>query len=136
MSHFAMRRCYETEFETIWTIINDGAKAYHGHIPEDCLHDPYMSREELQREISLGVQFWGYEEEETLVGVMGIQDVLDVSLIRHAYVSSKLQHKGIGSKMLSHLCQLARAPLLVGTWTDAVWAVRFYENHGFRTVDP
>ena len=136
MAEAGLRRCSDNDFEAIWAIVNDGAAAYRGIVPEDCLRDPYMSREELQHEISAGVRFWGYEEEGELQGVMGIQDVKDVTLIRHAYVRSRQQNKGIGGILLRHLLTTTVRPVLIGTWAAATWAIRFYERHGFRVVDP
>ena len=129
-----IRRCDERDFELIWSIINDGAHAYEGVIPADCWTEPYMSRDELRAEIEDGVTFWGYEENEALEGVMGIQQVEDVTLIRHAYVRADSQKRGIGGRLLSHLRKLARGPVLIGTWADAAWAIRFYEKHGFHLV--
>lgn len=129
-----IRRCDNYDFELIWAIINDGARAYQGIIPEDRWTEPYMSREKLQHEIEEGVVFWGYEETGTLVGVMGLQKVQDVTLIRHAYVRTASQGRGIGAHLLSHLRELAKGPVLIGTWADAIWAIRFYERHGFRIV--
>jgi N-acetylglutamate synthase-like GNAT family acetyltransferase len=120
----------------MYSIINDAAEAYHGVIPEDCWHVPYMSKDELSHEIDQGVVFWGYEEEGQLIGIMGIQDVKDVTLIRHAYVRTAKRNQGIGGKLLSKLCRKLTRPTLVGTWADAVWAIRFYEKHGFRRVTP
>jgi len=131
-----IRRCDDRDFELICTIINDGAQAYKGIIPADRWREPYMSSEELRRQIDEGVVFWGYEEAGTLAGVMGIQQVQDVTLIRHAYVRTSLQTRGIGAQLLSHLRGLASAPVLIGTWADAVWAIRFYEKHGFQLVGP
>lgn len=131
-----IRRCDDGDFEPIWTIVNDGAQAYKGSIPADCWTEPYMSRSELQHELAAGVGFWGYEEDGTLLGVMGLQQVRDVALIRHAYVRSSCQKRGIGSQLLSHLRTLTDLPLLIGTWADAVWAIRFYEKHGFQVVSP
>lgn len=93
-----------------------------------------MSREQLRHEIDEGVVFWGYEETGTLVGVMGLQQVRDVTLIRHAYVRARSQKRGIGGHLLSYLRELARGPVLIGTWADAVWAIRFYERYGFQAV--
>jgi len=90
-----IRRCHESDFEMIWEIINDGARAYKGVIPEDRWKEPYMSRIELQNEISEGVEFWGFRENEFLIGVMGIQTVRDVTLVRHAYVRSNRQRLGL-----------------------------------------
>jgi GNAT superfamily N-acetyltransferase len=129
-----IRLCDDRDFEVIWEIINDGARAYKGVIPEDRWTEPYMSREELRHEMDQGVVFWGYEEGITLAGVMGIQSVMDVTLIRHAYVRADNQKRGIGAQLLSHLRTLAKTPVLVGTWADAVWAIRFYEKHGFQVV--
>ena len=93
-----------------------------------------MSREGMQGEIDDGVVFWGFEDVGELVGVMGIQKVRDVTLIRHAYVRSDWQKRGIGAQLLAHLRGLTEDPILIGTWADALWAVRFYEKHGFRMV--
>jgi N-acetylglutamate synthase-like GNAT family acetyltransferase len=131
-----IRRCHERDFEVIWTIINDGALAYKGTIRPDRWTDPYMSREKLQHEIDDGVVFWGFEEGGELVGVMGIQQVEDVTLIRHAYVRTSSQKRGIGGRLLSHLRELASGPMLIGTWADAVWAIHFYERQGFQMVSP
>src|SRR5438445_6879385 len=117
------RQCDERDFELIWAIINDGARAYRGVIPEDRWTEPYMSKEKLQHEIDEGVVFLGYEESATLVGVMGIQQVQDVTLIRHAYVRTGSQKRGIGAQLLVHLREMARGPGLIGTWADAVWAI-------------
>lgn len=131
-----IRQCDDHDIALIFSIINDGALAYKGVIPEDRWTEPYMSMGELQHEINQGVMFWAYEDEGTLQGVMGIQQVADLSLIRHAYVRTGNQRRGIGAQLLSHLRKLANSPLLVGTWADAAWAVRFYERHGFETVSP
>ena len=98
-----IRRCDERDFEAIWSIINDGAEAYRGVVPADRLGDPYMGREKLADEIADGVAFWGYEEEGALAGVMGIQQVQDVTLIRHAYVRTARQGQGIGARLLAQL---------------------------------
>jgi N-acetylglutamate synthase-like GNAT family acetyltransferase len=131
-----IRQCDSSDFEAIYAIINDAAEAYRGIIPEDRWKEPYMDRDYLQHEIDAGVVFWGYEENGKLVGVMGIQDVMDVTLIRHAYVRSARRNQGIGGTLLSDLSRKTTRPLLMGTWADAVWAVRFYEKHGFRLVTP
>lgn len=131
-----IRLCKEEDFDLVYSIINDGAMAYKGVIPADRYHEPYMSREELRHEIGAGVVFWGYEEEGELAGVMGIQDVKDVTLIRHAYVRTAKRNRGIGGKLLAFLRGRAKRPLLIGTWADAYWAVSFYEKHGFRLVTP
>ena len=116
-----IRRCCDRDFELIWAIVNDGAQAYKGVIPEDCWTEPYMSTNELHHEIGDGVEFWGEEEGGDLVGVMGIQQVQDVTLIRHAYVRTTRQRQGIGARLLSHLLMLTTAPVLIGTWADATW---------------
>jgi GNAT superfamily N-acetyltransferase len=131
-----IRRCDPRDFESIWAIINDGAQAYKGIIPADRWTDPYMSREKLQHEIDDGVIFWGYEQAATLVAVMGIQQVHDITLIRHAYVRTTSQKQGIGALLLSHLREMANHPVLIGTWADAAWAIRFYERYGFKIVAP
>ena len=127
----AIRRCREDDRGAILEIVNDAAEAYRGVIPADRWHDPYMSGDELDRELAAGVAFWGYERDGRLEGVMGIQSVDDVELIRHAYVRTERQGEGIGGALLAHLRSDARRRLLVGTWADATWAIRFYERHGF-----
>ena len=129
-----IRPCAEKDLEFVFEIINDAATAYKGVIPADRYHEPYMSREYLRQELDAGVVFWGYEEEGTLLGVMGIQDVQDVTLIRHAYVRTAHRYEGIGGKLIAHLKALTARPTLVGTWEAAGWALRFYEKHGFRLV--
>jgi len=129
-----IRQCDNSEVELIYSIINDAAEVYRGVIPGDRWKEPYMSKDELQHEIDQGVVFWGYEQDGELVGVMGIQHLQDVTLIRHAYVRAAKQNQGIGGKLLSSLRQQATRPLLVGTWADALWAIRFYENYGFQLV--
>jgi N-acetylglutamate synthase-like GNAT family acetyltransferase len=127
--------CQPQDFDTIYEIINDAAQAYRGIIPADRWHEPYMSKEELQQQISEGVQFWCYTEKENILGVMGIQSKGEVTLIRHAYTRTTERNKGIGSKLLKHLETIASTPILIGTWADAKWAIRFYERHGFRLMD-
>jgi GNAT superfamily N-acetyltransferase len=129
-----IRLCLAGDFPVMLEIINDAARAYEGVIPADCWTEPYMSEVEFRHEIEDGVQFWGYEESGELIGVMGIQHVLDVSLIRHAYVLTAKRREGIGAKLLEALRVQTGRPLLLGTWAAAIWAVRFYEKHGFRLV--
>ncbi len=134
MEKKVIRKCDKEDLETILAIINDAAQAYRGIIQDDRWKEPYMERNELMHEMNAGVAFWGYEQEGELVGVMGIQDVQDVTLIRHAYVRTALRNRGIGGKLLSVLRKLAAHPILIGTWADAVWAIRFYEKYGFFKV--
>ncbi len=131
-----IRRCENSDFESIYEIINDAARAYKRIIPADRWKEPYMPREELRHEIDHGVVFWGYEESGELVGVMGIQDVQDVTLIRHSYVRTAKRNQGIGGKLLTYLRQLTDRPILIGTWADATGAIAFYEKHGFHRVTP
>jgi GNAT superfamily N-acetyltransferase len=129
-----IRRCTDSDVAVIESIINEAAGRYRGAIPADCFHEPYMSRAELESEIAAGVNFWGWDERGELVGVMGVQKVLDATLIRHAYVRTRHQGQGIGGALLTSLKQQVTGPLLIGTWADATWAIRFYEGHGFRLV--
>ena len=131
-----IRPCNSHEFDSIYAIINDAAKAYKGVIPEDRLKEPYMSKDELRHEMDEGVVFWGCEVDGELVGVMGIQQVKDVTLIRHAYVRMVRRNQGIGGKLLSFLRKQTTRPILIGTWADAVWAIHFYEKNDFRLVSP
>ena len=126
-----IRRCQPGDIEKIYFIINEAARAYEGVIPADCYHQPYMPMTELNEEMKR-VNFFGWEEDGKLIGMMGLEPVKDVSLIRHAYVLSRWQHRGIGSKLLKHILSLITTPrLLVGTWADAGWAIDFYRRHSF-----
>jgi N-acetylglutamate synthase-like GNAT family acetyltransferase len=129
-----IRKCDQKDFKTIYQIINDGAMAYRGVIPPDRWHEPYMSQPELQTQIDEGVEFWGYADDSEIIGVMGIQFKGDVTLIRHAYVQTAKRNTGVGSKLLSHLLAKSATPVLIGTWADADWAIRFYQKHGFRLL--
>ena len=129
-----IRICTPDDLTAICAIINDAAQAYKGVIPGDRWHEPYMPVEELEHEIDRGVAFWGVEAGGELVGVMGIQDRGGVDLIRHAYVRTRSRRQGIGSDLLRHLERLTAKPILIGTWGDAVWAIRFYEKHGYRVL--
>jgi len=129
-----IRLCRTDEHPIILEIVNAAANAYRGVIPEDCWHEPYMPLGELEAEVAAGVTFWGYEINEVLVGVMGIQPVRDVDLIRHAYVRPASQRRGVGAGLLGHLRSLSSRRMLVGTWAAAVWAIRFYWRHGFELV--
>lgn len=115
-------------------VVNDGAQKYRGIIPADRWHEPYMPEAELASEIAAGVVFWVAEEEGRVVGVMGIQDKGDVTLVRHAYVSTKLQGKGVGTKLLRHLEGLVQKPILIGTWAAATWAIDFYKRNGYSLI--
>ena len=119
---------------TICEIINDAAQAYKGIIPADCWHEPYMPMQELESEIGKGVRFYCYRQDSRIMGAMGIQDVKDVTLIRHAYVRTAARRHGIGQALLEHLNRLTKRPVLLGTWKAATWAIRFYEKNGFRLV--
>ena len=132
-----IRLCRSDEYGTMLAIINAAAEAYRGVIPSDCWHEPYMSLKELETEIAASVTFFAYEANGQLIGVMGIQHIADVDLIRHAYVLPGNQHRGIGSALLSHLQKnLSTRRMLVGTWTAAEWAIHFYERYGFELVSP
>jgi N-acetylglutamate synthase-like GNAT family acetyltransferase len=130
-----IRRCTAHDTSTILEIVNDAAEAYRGVIPADRWHDPYMPETELREEMADGVDFWGLEDDEgELVGVMGIQDRGDVTLIRHAYVRTTCRRGGIGSQLLRHLEELTDKPILIGTWAAATWAIGFYRKNGYREV--
>ncbi|MBV9181822.1 MAG: GNAT family N-acetyltransferase [Acidobacteria bacterium] len=129
-----IRPCQATEVATIEAIINQAAQAYRNVIPPDCWHEPYLRRSELDAEIADGVKFWGCEEFNHLVGIMGLQNMRGASLIRHAYVRPNHQHRGVGSALLTALSSQVTGRLLVGTWAGAGWAIRFYQRHGFRLV--
>ncbi len=119
---------------TLLAIVNAAAQAYRGAIPADCWHEPYMPMEELLSEIAAGVAFSVYEADGAIVGVMGIQPVRNVDLIRHAYVKPEWQGRGVGRALLDELRAATTRPILIGTWAAATWAIRFYEGNGFRLV--
>ncbi|MGO9108109.1 MAG: N-acetyltransferase family protein [Thermoguttaceae bacterium] len=131
-----IRPCTASDFDTVCAIINEAAEAYRGIIPADRWHEPYMPEADFRHEIRSGVRFWCYEEDGELAGAMGIQDVQDVTLIRHAYVRTAKRARGIGGKLLAELLKMTDRPVLIGTWAAAAWAIRFYEKHGFRMVTP
>jgi GNAT superfamily N-acetyltransferase len=130
-----IRSLLPSDFDSIFKVINDAAQAYKGIIPADRWKEPYMSVEELREEIEAGVRFFGWVEGGHLLGVAGIQALKETTLIRHAYVLPGCQRKGIGKRLLDYLVGLAETrEVLVGTWADATWAIRFYERHGFKMV--
>jgi len=129
-----IRPCRDDERAAILAIVNAAAEAYRGVIPADRWREPYMPPDELDAEIAAGVAFWGYEDEGELAGIMGIQPVRDVELIRHAYVAPARQGHGVGGALLSHLEGRSTRPMLIGTWAAAEWAIRFYRRHGFEPV--
>ena len=129
-----IRDCTKFDFDKIYEIINDAATAYCGIIPADCWKEPYMPSSELRHEISAGVNFFGEEYKGKLIGVMGKQFKGDVILLRHAYVKTAWQNQGFGSNLLRHLLGSVEHPILIGTWSAADWAVRFYEKHGFTML--
>ena len=131
-----IRACTPTDFDQILQVIDDAAIAYRGVIPPDCWHEPYMSADELCREIDDGVVFSGFFAGDELLGVMGLQLVAEVALIRHAYTRTTSQGRGIGSLLLAHIRRQTDRPILIGTWKAATWAIQFYEGHGFHLVTP
>jgi GNAT superfamily N-acetyltransferase len=131
-----IRLCRDDERDAILEIVNAAAEAYRAVIPADRWHEPYMPRHELDAEIAAGVEFWGYEADGALIGVMGIQPVRDVDLIRHAYVAPGSQRLGVGGALIDHLMRSATRRVLVGTWAAAEWAIDFYRRHGFVQVSP
>ena len=120
------------DLSSILYVINDAAIKYKGVIPHDCWHEPYMLEEELVNEFDSGVRIFGYNKDNKLVGVMGVQELKDVTLIRHAYTLTNYQGMGIGKSLLQHLFKLNKSSyLFVGTWQDATWTIQFYEKFGF-----
>jgi GNAT superfamily N-acetyltransferase len=129
-----IRKCTQSDIEDIFIIINAAAQAYKNVIPDDCWHEPYMSREHLKAEIQDAVEFWCLVGQDQLQGVMGVQDKGPVTLIRHAYVHTSHQRGGVGTRMLRHLETLTDSPILIGTWQAATWAIRFYESNGYSAL--
>src|SRR5215212_1409833 len=129
-----IRSCTDDDRSAILAVVNAAAEAYRGVIPADRWHEPYMPEEELDAEVAAGVEFWGYEADGELVGIMGIQPVRDVHLIRHAYVAPGRQRGGVGGALLERLAEAIEGRILVGTWAAAGWAIDFYRRHGFEQV--
>jgi GNAT superfamily N-acetyltransferase len=129
-----IRQAEATDFAAICAVINDGASAYEGVIPDDRWHEPYMTEAELRAEIAAGIEFSCCIDGDQIVGVMGIQDMGPVVLIRHAYVRTLLCRQGLGAELLSALTEKVDKPILIGTWKAASWAIAFYEKHGFRLL--
>lgn len=130
-----IRRCRPDEHDTLLAIVNAAAERYHGTIPDDCWHEPYMSADELARDMENGVTFFGDEDGNgQLVGIMGMQQVKDVTLVRHAYVRPDHQGTGIGGRLLRHVETLTSRRILIGTWAAADWAIGFYRRHGYRIL--
>ena len=129
-----IRPCRDGDLPRVYDIINGAATAYKGAIPDDCWREPYMPMDELRREVA-AMTFYGIDEDGPLVGVVGYQPVRDVTLLRHVYVETGLQRRGVGSALLRHVIALTETPrLLVGMWADAAWAIRFYRKHGFSLL--
>ncbi len=129
------RKLCPADFDSILGVILDAAQVYRGVIPDDRWKEPYMSAEDLRAELAAGVQFYGWFQEDSLIGVMGIQSIKDTTLIRHSYVLHDYQRRGIGGLLLKHLLSLTKTPdVLVGTWEDVTGAIHFYEQHGFTLV--
>jgi N-acetylglutamate synthase-like GNAT family acetyltransferase len=129
-----IRESSDKDFDSMLMIINDAARAYRGVIPEDRWHEPYMSADELAKEIADGVVFWVVEQDGRVAAVMGMQDKGDVALVRHAYVASSTQRSGVGTTLLHHVQDLTNKPILIGTWAAASWAIEFYKRNAFTIV--
>ena len=122
----------KSDSSKILYVINDAAIKYKGIIPDNCWHEPYMTEQELVDEFTDGVRMFGYNRNNKLIGVIGIQEIKDVILIRHAYTLTSYQGKGIGSALLKYLLKRNQNyRLLVGTWQNARWAIQFYEKFNF-----
>ena len=131
----AIRAARADDLDTLYEIINDSARAYKGVIPEAAWHEPYMPMDHLQSEIAKGVRFHCCDLDGRTMGVMGIQDVQDVTLIRHAYVRSESRSQGIGRALLESVTRLTPRPVLIGAWRAASWAIQFYQKNGFTLLD-
>ena len=130
-----LRRSTPADFGAMLAIVNAAAEAYRGVIPADRWHEPYMSAADLEREITDGgIEFWVAEQDADIVGVMGMQDKGDVTLVRHAYVAPSTQRGGVGTRLLRHVESIVDKPILIGTWSAASWAIDFYRRNGFVMV--
>jgi N-acetylglutamate synthase-like GNAT family acetyltransferase len=129
-----IRECKESDFTMMLETINDAAQAYKGIIPVECWNEPYISYEELMCEIEDGVVFWCLEQDKQLLGIMGVQDKGELTLIRHAYIRTQAQKLGIGTRLLRHMENTTEKPILIGTWAAAIWAISFYKKNGYTLV--
>lgn len=129
-----IRKATNFDIDSIFQIINHSAIAYKGNIPDDCWQEPYMSMEQLKLQIEQGVKFYCYLDGDEMIGVMGIQSVNNVNLIRHAYVVTRNRKSGVGSLLIDYLKSISDRPILIGTWKAASWAISFYSKHGFTEV--
>ena len=122
----------KSDISNILAVINDAALKYKGIIPDNCWHEPYMTERKLVNEFTNGVRMFGYKKNNILVGVMGIQKLKNITLIRHAYTLTSYQGTGIGKSLLQYLLEINQnSCLLVGAWKDAAWAIKFYKKFGF-----
>ena len=129
-----IRPCNQADLGRMCEVINDAATAYEGAIPADCYHQPYMPLDELEQEMRR-MTFYGWEEDGRLIGVAGYEPIRDVTLMRHCYVLSDRQRRGVGGALVRQVVGVTTTErLLVGTWAAATWATRFYEKHGFRLL--
>ena len=134
MTRVLIRQSTTEDFDAVLEIVNAAAQAYRGIIPADRWHEPYMPAAELSSEIADGVVFWVAADEGGLLGVMGVQDRGDVSLVRHSYVDRTRQRSGVGTHLLHHIEHLVDTPILIGTWAAATWAIDFYRRNGYTLV--
>ena len=127
-----IREYTKNDTSKILNVINNASLRYKGIIPDNCWHEPYMSEKELVDEFYDGIRMFGYQHNNKLIGVIGIQEVKDVILIRHAYTLTSYQGKGMGSALLEYLLKKNQNfRLLVGTWRNATSAIPFYEKFCF-----
>ena len=127
-----IREYKKNDVHKILEVINDASLKYKGVIPDNCWHEPYMLEQELIDEISDRVHMFGYNHNNKLICVIGVQEVKNAILIRHAYTLTSYQGKGIGSTLLDYLLKKNQnSRLLVGTWRKAEWAIRFYKKFNF-----
>lgn len=129
-----IRKAERCNIDEMCIVINDGASAYKGVVPDDRWHEPYMPLADLDSEIAAGVQFSCYMQAGQILGVMGVQDKGSVVLIRHAYVRTAARRQGIGAKLLNDLVLKTEKPVLAGTWRAARWAIDFYQKHEFSVL--
>ena len=127
-----INECTKSDYSEILHVINDASERYRNVIPDDCWKEPYMPKSELLEVFEEGVKMFGCVQNDKLISVMGFQEIMDVVLIRHAYTLTEYQGKGSGSTLLKYLLDKNKGSrLLVGTWIDAKWAIKFYEKFGF-----
>jgi GNAT superfamily N-acetyltransferase len=120
-------------------VINAAAEWYREFLPPEEIHGPEMTLAEWEAEAERMTWFGAFVAAE-LVGVMGLEPIADVALLRHAYVLPDRQREGIGSLLLEHVERQAGddvVRLIAGTYAANHKARSLLTGRGYRlSPDP